>query len=750
MDGPALCTGCERLEKEMKILTAKFESNEQTFVARVQNMEQTFIAMEQTFLKAVQDLHTGLKHSITYRCHHESSSSNSEDIGRDPRKRKLPRLKRRPKSGYRCKKAAEFPNRRKGKKEIMKTNTDATGIVIDGAECEFLGTDKWWLLAEAIREHSVSLVSQLPFDECELSDMLIPDCLTEDETQSIRKLPNRRSKIRSLLCLLAGRDYGVLKKFLAHAKRFDEALVETVWKTFEEKVNIGSFYPPICILCSIKNNVEVSYVIDHLYSRNVVTKKLLQKTACSKSQANESLWDELYEICLNHHDKRAAFTFLAEALEAKGHYKHLSAKLKKSEAIDQLCMCPKLPSVHLEAPVGNSSAPDSSDSPYTSLSIQSTSSFGEDTSNEETMDPTVSTTIHEKLTQETIINGQNCVSNGESGVTSDKASTRRNDSKQENCIVQSLDETRNAVIELSNTTLYNLKDNVNEGCHNAQRTLAAENPQSECLLQDVAGHGSISCVKKTSLERYFESSADASKGNRQEAVNGSPYTTDLKKRCISVKEPASRPNVQTTGPSKPKGLEIDGTNAKRTELSGSSQVLHSLRPPSETSINERSKRVIMRDVNSLIRLRRYGQHNAHKGEIYRINELLGSKSAPESLKNFHFIRCGNVSKSCKSTDSENASSETNSQTSTWKTNIHATVLKDAHLGEVTKCQDDKTSRLRKTTKQGTRHQLTDEATQTLSDLSSQNQTFVNNNFALCLQVFIVFILATLLFIIYLS
>ncbi|XP_045191331.2 uncharacterized protein LOC123548167 [Mercenaria mercenaria] len=215
-------------------------------------------------------------------------------------------------------------------------------------------------LAKAIQASVMNLVEELPFNESEIPDLLIQEgCITEDECKQIREKTDRKTQVRKLIVLIKGRSYETMKIFLDSIKHFCRETVENIWKQYNELMK-GNTRGHKCPTCELKENVDIKYVIDYLYAKDVLKTHLFDEISDSNNKVGDQnhLWEKVLQACIGSN-----FKHLVDSLEVKGRYSHIAKSLKayyRGGFQDPICLCSSDGFSHISALTANFDANESS------------------------------------------------------------------------------------------------------------------------------------------------------------------------------------------------------------------------------------------------------------------------------------------------------------------------------------------------------------------------------------------------------
>lgn len=195
-------------------------------------------------------------------------------------------------------------------------------------------------MAQALQCSIKSLVDGLLFTDSELPDNLTSGgCLTDEENSRIRKLPCRKDQIRILVCLIKGRDFHVMKKFIKYVSQQNPNLAKSIQVNFENNKQkfVGT---SVCTFCKLINHCDVKDVIDCLWEYQLIMDDLYTTICHSDAPvgAQRKLWTELVQSLkdLTIKKKNLANKELRNALKMKGVFKYLEDKVNISNLV---CSC---------------------------------------------------------------------------------------------------------------------------------------------------------------------------------------------------------------------------------------------------------------------------------------------------------------------------------------------------------------------------------------------------------------------------
>jgi hypothetical protein len=166
------------------------------------------------------------------------------------------------------------------------------------------------------------------FNDSELPDALLEDnCLTEDECANVRKVSDRKNQVRVLLCLIKGRDFHVLKKFVNLVRSHNEQVANSIEIKFEQNKREGIRCTK-CALCQLTSHVNLKYIVDDLWKSGLIDDGLFSMIVQTDKPAGAQtdLWNEVIDSFNTFSVQRPADVShtLINALTKKQHYNQIA------------------------------------------------------------------------------------------------------------------------------------------------------------------------------------------------------------------------------------------------------------------------------------------------------------------------------------------------------------------------------------------------------------------------------------------
>ncbi|KAL3856411.1 hypothetical protein ACJMK2_011176 [Sinanodonta woodiana] len=192
--------------------------------------------------------------------------------------------------------------------------------------------DDRYCLSKAIQKNLTLLLDVLPYRESELPDFLGEACLTDNENNRIRSIEQREDQIRLLLRTIMGRSFCDMKKFLDYARKFNPEEVDKVWKKYDDLKKEGNIEKR-CIICLVMAHVDIKYVADVMYEKELIPDSLYGRTSDCKGSfgCQNRLWKELCRFFQHCNCKATLVETLINALEKKSKYRYLGEELRKCD-----------------------------------------------------------------------------------------------------------------------------------------------------------------------------------------------------------------------------------------------------------------------------------------------------------------------------------------------------------------------------------------------------------------------------------
>lgn len=195
-----------------------------------------------------------------------------------------------------------------------------------------LKSDERECLASALQSHIHELVGGIVLPGNELLDDLLEDnCLTEEECASVRKIPDDKDKVRVILCLIKGRDFEIIQRFIGHVRTHKEAIADSIELKFEQNKKEGKRGTK-CVLCQLTSQVNLKYIADDLWKSGLINDGLYSMIAQTDKPAGvqAGLWNAVI-TSLNKYSVQSPVDVsrtLADALRNRHHYEHLAKRVE--------------------------------------------------------------------------------------------------------------------------------------------------------------------------------------------------------------------------------------------------------------------------------------------------------------------------------------------------------------------------------------------------------------------------------------
>lgn len=197
-------------------------------------------------------------------------------------------------------------------------------------------------LPQALQKNINKFVDQLLVRSTSIPDDLIAeDCLSENECEVIRDKPSPKDQARMLIRKIQNRGPLVITKFLEIVGKNHPELQQEVNSTLEKLVNEHK-NKPMCVICVMKQTVDLKDIGDSLWSENIISNDVHGDIYDNPSVHNsrQIYWDHITNSVNSFEDPGVAFDILKRALEAK--YKHIVEYLNQTSDKPPLsCFCCK-------------------------------------------------------------------------------------------------------------------------------------------------------------------------------------------------------------------------------------------------------------------------------------------------------------------------------------------------------------------------------------------------------------------------
>ncbi|XP_060593920.1 uncharacterized protein LOC132748348 [Ruditapes philippinarum] len=215
--------------------------------------------------------------------------------------------------------------------KLVKYGSTEPNLKDDALNCQgkpLTESDERECLANALQCHIHELVDSIVFKDSELPDALLVDnCLTEDECANVRKISDRKDQIRVLLCLIKGRDFHILKKFVNHVRSHNEQVANSIEIKFEQNKREGKRCTK-CALCQLTSHVNLKYIVDDLWKSGLINDGLFSMIVQTDKPAGAQtdLWNEVIDSFNTFSVQSPADVShtLINALTKKQHYSQIA------------------------------------------------------------------------------------------------------------------------------------------------------------------------------------------------------------------------------------------------------------------------------------------------------------------------------------------------------------------------------------------------------------------------------------------
>lgn len=174
-----------------------------------------------------------------------------------------------------------------------------------------------------------------------LDDLQTGECLTSDEAAEIIRKPARRDQVRKLILQLrrkSGKKFTVFLEKLQKTSNYPH-IAKNLMESYNRKnTEFSKSTPdPRCLVCILKQDVQVKDVIDKVYSNGLMSTETFELTLDVGESDNGMIWDMILTQIKHSGDPRKARQVLQEALARK--YEHISARINTIRFPEMICRC---------------------------------------------------------------------------------------------------------------------------------------------------------------------------------------------------------------------------------------------------------------------------------------------------------------------------------------------------------------------------------------------------------------------------
>ncbi|KAK3600059.1 hypothetical protein CHS0354_022595, partial [Potamilus streckersoni] len=215
---------------------------------------------------------------------------------------------------------------------------------VEGENANQPDLDRRYCISKAIQKNITKLIDVLPYQTCELQDLLLQSesCLTENENDLIKKQPTRRDQIRQLIRFVKGRSFKVISKFLQCSRDYNPEIIDLIWQTYDQLVGEG-VRETRCVFCRMTNAVDIKDVADYAYEQEVLSdEQHRQITDCTHGVgAQTKLWHQLSVLSLKNGNNKilldSILTYLCSTPKYKQYGEELKVLVKRNLRLE--CSC---------------------------------------------------------------------------------------------------------------------------------------------------------------------------------------------------------------------------------------------------------------------------------------------------------------------------------------------------------------------------------------------------------------------------
>ena len=166
-------------------------------------------------------------------------------------------------------------------------------------------------ISKAIKSNTVDIVSSYTRRENPVI-FLLPLWLSENDITLLKRKTCLKYKCRTFLVLLREKRFDTIRRWIQEESRLEETVTNHIWKTFEEFNDTELILQRMCTFCKLKLKVDVSDIIDHLCSIEMISDALY--TEINASDKTVGLQNELWLKVANQCKSFPIQGYVTEAL----------------------------------------------------------------------------------------------------------------------------------------------------------------------------------------------------------------------------------------------------------------------------------------------------------------------------------------------------------------------------------------------------------------------------------------------------
>lgn len=153
-------------------------------------------------------------------------------------------------------------------------------------------------ISKSLKCNTVDIVSSYTRKENPVI-FLLPSWLSENDIKLLKRKSCLKYQCRTFLALLREKRFDTIRQWIQEESGLEETVMNHIWKTFEEFNDSELILQRMCSFCKMKLKVDVSDIIDHLCSIEIITDALYNEINCSdkKIGLQNELWLKVADQC---------------------------------------------------------------------------------------------------------------------------------------------------------------------------------------------------------------------------------------------------------------------------------------------------------------------------------------------------------------------------------------------------------------------------------------------------------------------
>lgn len=184
-------------------------------------------------------------------------------------------------------------------------------------------------LSEALRQNIIDITENLSMRDGHALDLLFSKgCLSKNDCDRINARDTEQNQIRMLIVLIKDSSPEKIELFLDFLKS-DPGYEHLYTKIIKSKTTIAnSSKTPICLICFMKERVDLIDIADHLWKDKVISGTLYSDIVAhsTKCGMRQVFWPMVFECLNKYDDKENTVIVLEKALSGK--HSHILQWLK--------------------------------------------------------------------------------------------------------------------------------------------------------------------------------------------------------------------------------------------------------------------------------------------------------------------------------------------------------------------------------------------------------------------------------------